>query len=747
MNGKQSKDVSWYQLIGTDPKPLPFGEAIVYANGNLQCDGITPKEDSEVTFSNTEGNTIDEHTWNDWGFCAVCDALQPDYLTPAEDGFFELADNKQLNWFAMYVNTTDNKAANARLTADIDFSEQQVMIGNDDYDDAYQGTFDGQVHFVTVHYEVSQKNVALFRYLKDATVKNLVTYGQIQNESNSCSGGIFAGSRGATVVENCVSYVHFSRESAGDATIGGIGAYMHDNGSLRNVAFYGIVEAPQAEGNGGLLGYANGGGNVRVENAVVNANTFDVAGNSVSIARNTGNVHNVYVVNCGQLSQNEEFKATIEQLRSGEICYLLNGSVSGGTDWYQQITVDQFPLPFAKEGAVVYANGSFQCDGLTPVEGTTVTYSNTEGNTVADHTWNDWGFCAVCNALQPDYMTASDNGTFSLADDKQLNWFAHYATKIDATASALLTADIDMKDIVGFPGIGTPDSKYAGTFDGQRHVISNLTIDNQETQNPTGFVNEATAGAVIRNLTLDNTCYIVGHHFVGAFVGHVDGKGEVILEQLGNEATVTAWEQNAGGIVGCNTPGELKLKLTNCYNAGTISSARESGGLSGWLGNDAETVNCYNMGEVQGEGSESFARGNNIQITNCFDPVTNWPALPTSPIEDFTNGTVYAALSAAAPGVWFLSAEEGGHPVLYNSGFPMIEGDVNNDGQVGIGDIVAITNVMAGIYPEDMDDEAKAALKARADVNHDNEVGIGDIVAITNIMAGKNQTPDQPSEE
>ena len=56
-------------------------------------------------------------------------------------------------------------------------------------------------------------------------------------------------------------------------------------------------------------------------------------------------------------------------------------------------------------------------------------------------------------------------------------------------------------------------------------------------------------------------------------------------------------------------------------------------------------------------------------------------------------------------------------------------GDVNADGSVGIGDIVAVTNVMAGI-------ENDADVVARADVNGDGSVGIGDIVAITNIMAG-----------
>jgi hypothetical protein len=117
-------------------------------------------------------------------------------------------------------------------------------------------------------------------------------------------------------------------------------------------------------------------------------------------------------------------------------------------------------------------------------------------------------------------------------------------------------------------------------------------------------------------------------------------------------------------MVGCNVSGSLKLTLTNCYNAGDITSGWEAGGLSGWFGNDAVLTNCYNMGAITN--GESFARGNNIQITNCFDPVTDWPALPKSPIEDFTNGIVFQALSEAAPGVWFQA--EDGHAVLYNAG-------------------------------------------------------------------------------
>ena len=58
------------------------------------------------------------------------------------------------------------------------------------------------------------------------------------------------------------------------------------------------------------------------------------------------------------------------------------------------------------------------------------------------------------------------------------------------------------------------------------------------------------------------------------------------------------------------------------------------------------------------------------------------------------------------------------------------KGDVNSDGEVGIADIVAVTNVMAGTTQDLLTTNL-------ADVNGDGEVGIADIVAVTNIMAGK----------
>ena len=91
--------------------------------------------------------------------------------------------------------------------------------------------------------------------------------------------------------------------------------------------------------------------------------------------------------------------------------------------------------------------------------------------------------------------------------------------------------------------------------------------------------------------------------------------------------------------------------------------------------------------------------------------------------DDLNTSTVYNAAGTFVRNAWVtITGEE-----MQAEG---LRGDVNLDGQVGIGDIVAITNIMAGI-------ETDPGMVARADVNGDGEVGIGDIVAITNIMAGE----------
>ena len=58
---------------------------------------------------------------------------------------------------------------------------------------------------------------------------------------------------------------------------------------------------------------------------------------------------------------------------------------------------------------------------------------------------------------------------------------------------------------------------------------------------------------------------------------------------------------------------------------------------------------------------------------------------------------------------------------------PTIRGDVNGDGEVNVGDLVSVSNYMAG---------DGSVSKEAADVNEDGEVNVGDMVVISNIMSG-----------
>ncbi|UKK51115.1 hypothetical protein L6472_00520 [Prevotella sp. E13-17] len=661
LNGNKSDNPAWFQTIGTDNVPSPQGKGIVYANGLLKCDG-TPK--GEVTFSNSsEGTVRDEHQWDGTGFCSACHTIQPNYLQADAKGFYSLASAQDLHWFAALVNSSENRAINARLTADVDFSNYQDMIGDGDNENAYQGEFDGQGYRVTVNYRVNQKNVALFRYLKDAYIHHLITDGTIQNENNPCSGGIFAGSRGASKIECCASFINFERSSGDDATVGGIGAYMHDQGSITNCGFYGSIKTPNATGDGGLLGYANGGQEVSFSHCLVAATELTCSGNSMAVVRNCSNLTAVYVISNGQFSEQGQ-KVSADITATGQLAYLLNDNEPAGI-WLQRIGTDKLPLPCGVENGLVYPSGTFTCDGQ-PVGTTTFTNDKDAQIVYQPHQW-EMGVCTVCGIADMDYKQPVGD-IYELGSAADLVWYAAYA-KNDEVKSARLTADIDFKDIT-FAGIGTSAKPFAATFDGQGHIISNLTMTQTESDEPVGFFGVVGEGAQIRNFTIDNSCSFAGRHEVGAFIGStpVVAAGKLILEQLGNEATVSAQSFYAGGILGSNSSSTLKVVMNNCYNAGTIIADIEAGGLSGWLGDEAELTNCYNMGKVEGVGSESFARGNNINVANCFDPVTNWASMPKSAVEDFTNDAVFNSLYQAAPGIWFLSSEENGHPVLYNTG-------------------------------------------------------------------------------
>ncbi len=192
------------------------------------------------------------------------------------------------------------------------------------------------------------------------SIISCANYGVVTGTGNSVGG--IAGNFGSGTIQNCANY--------GDITGADIVGNLIGDGSicnLNNVLGTGNVIATSDTERAGLLV-----GNI--ENSSSTASGILAYNSSSKLTINkieqTGNA--VKAIGKGSLTYPEKIKAfTAEQLKSGEVAYLLNGSKSEGElVWYQKLGTDAYPVLVAEEGNTVY-HGSFTC-----CDGTASSYSN-----------------------------------------------------------------------------------------------------------------------------------------------------------------------------------------------------------------------------------------------------------------------------------------------------------------------------------------------------------------------------------
>ena len=131
------------------------------------------------------------------------------------------------NKFIQMVKDAKNAYdVNAILAADITVSD---YVG--DAETAYyRGTFDGNGHTITFNKSGFTENyVAPFRYVGNATIKNLHTAGSIQSSGTYATGLVAALINNTTVtIENCQSSVKLNCTGSGDKTLGGFVGRLQD---------------------------------------------------------------------------------------------------------------------------------------------------------------------------------------------------------------------------------------------------------------------------------------------------------------------------------------------------------------------------------------------------------------------------------------------------------------------------------------------------------------------------------------
>lgn len=204
-------------------------------------------------------------------------------------------------------------------------------------------------------------------------IKRCTNYGTVETVKNNSqrTGGIIGYANG-TSIEDCANYGKLTSKGC---YYGGIAGEMRGNSSIQNVFSYGDMTYTYAPGI--IIGYVD-------RNSTLTAKGI-VAYNKEALLNNSS--ENIKIVGTGSLTfedgkeEADVVKAfTKQQIKSGEVAYLLNGSTSEGElAWYQKLGTDAYPVLTATKGNTVY-NGSFRyCDN------TAASYSNSTSEDALVH--------------------------------------------------------------------------------------------------------------------------------------------------------------------------------------------------------------------------------------------------------------------------------------------------------------------------------------------------------------------------
>ena len=566
---------------------------------------------------------------------AVCFGLSSSAWALEKDGdVYQIGTAQDLADFAALVNGGET-AVNAVLTQDIDMSELDSWTAIGDWNtgavsSAYCGHFDGQGYKITGFNFTSNKNYfgifgvistgalienfdiygtmtlshktgGVVAYTRDATptIRNIHSYVNINCVETASAtalrpGGILGSAvNGTTVVERC-TYSGTINVGEHTGNIGGIVGYVNNATAaivnITNCLFDGKIENGTADGQcGGVVGYSNKG-KVTIKNCLsIGAITTGTGNDGMFFGRlNTSNSKfdgaNYYIgTNINGTSSGASASGTAptlvtaEQLASGEIAYALNGEQSDEVSWFQSLLDDKYPTPYGNDK--VYANASYQCDGVTPKGD--VTYGNKDEATIDDHSFNlETGLCTNCFYPKNDWLTANGEGYYEIGTPAQLKWFAVYVNQVNPAVNAVLTDNIDLTGVAWIP-IGNTGRQYTGIFDGQGHAITDFSYTATGDNNGLfGYIN----GATVKNFSISGTLTSNGFTKNGV-VGRADGAAVVSGIHSALTINVSNCKGHTGGIVGGDGGGVTHtLLVENCEYSGTLTHSGAGDCQAGILG-------------------------------------------------------------------------------------------------------------------------------------------------------------------
>jgi len=237
------------------------------------------------------------------------------------------------------------------------------------------------------------------------------------------------------------------------------------------------------------------------------------------------------------------------------------------------------------------------------------------------------------------------DGWYEVSSPAQLRFVAELVNGGKPDINVRLTADIDLSGISYFPPIGKlnypqgPMLQFSGTFDGQGHIIRNLSIDMEDAGAETGLFGRL-SGATIQNLGIVNATF----------------KNSSALR--------------AGVLAGCAN----NSRITNCFTAGEFVmdecvcrfNQPNGSGLCGLITSGAIISNCYTTRGTIGDHEGST-------LDNCYWGEEAVSMAPTGELCYKLNGDQSTI-------VWFQTLSEDAYPVLDATHSVVVK---NEDGSYG----------------------------------------------------------------
>ena len=403
----------------------------------------------------------------------------------------------------------------------------------------------------------------------EKNIKRCTNYGTVDNDGRYI-GGIIGNAYG-TSIEDCANYGKITNKGW---YAGGI-AGETTNSSIQNVFSYGDVTNTY-DNPGIIIGQVNG---TLTAKGIIAYNKEALLNNSSENIKIVGEVSLTF--EDGKVEADVVKSFTKQQIKSGEVAWLLNGSTSVPTEgstltWYQKLGENAYPVLIAAEGNTVY-HGSFRyCDG------TTSSYSNSSSDSELIHV-------ASATLTSPEFDSAKL--IYHMGCRNEGCTLHKYFADADGTLEA--TKEKDGKFYV--EGLKLTDASTAINTQAQ-FVVKNLQYSRQLKEGQTGYASLCLPFDInVADIIGAEECYSVGDMMIHLTAN--DGKFVNYILMLDNPTSIAAGKPMIVKLSEGNEAKTLVAKTQDVeYSANFYKNpAAKSLTLRDWNGNSPFMPICHDL--------------------------------------------------------------------------------------------------------------------------------------------------------